>query len=42
MQTEFLHSQMQALGEQVKELSDTVSRAAADGKKSSKTGGLLS
>lgn len=33
MQTEFLRSQMRALGEQVKDLSETVSKAASDGKK---------
>jgi len=33
MQTEFLRSQMRALSEQVKDLSETVSKAASDGKK---------
>ena len=42
MQTEFLRSQMRALGEQVKDLSETVSKAASDGKKTSKTAGLSS
>ena len=36
MQTEFLQSQMQALGEQVKDLSETVSKAATDSKKTLK------
>ena len=42
MQTEFLQSQMQALGEQVKGLGETVSKAAMDSKKTSKTNGLTS
>ena len=42
MQTEFLQSQMQALGEQVNDLGETVSKAAMDSKKTSKTGGLTS
>ena len=42
MQTEFLRSQMRALGEQVKDLSEIVSKAASDGKKTSKTAGLSS
>ena len=42
MQTEFAQSQMQALGEQVKDLGETVSKAALDSKKTSKTGGLSS
>jgi hypothetical protein len=33
---------MQALGEQVKDLSETVSKAATDSKKTSKTGGVSS
>ena len=37
MQTEFLQSQMQALGEQVKDLGETISKAAMDSKKTSKT-----
>jgi phasin len=39
MQTEFLQSQMQALGEQVKDLSETVSKAAVDSKKTPTKGG---
>ena len=35
MQTEFLQSQMQALGEQVNGLGETVSKAAMDSKKTS-------
>ena len=42
MQTEFLQSQMQALGEQVKDLGETISKAAMDSKKTSKTGSLSS
>jgi hypothetical protein len=42
MQTEFLQSQMQALGEQVKDLDETVSKAAMNSKKTPKTGGLSS
>src|SRR5271165_1461724 len=38
MQTEFLQSQMQALDEQVKDLGETISKAAMDSKKTSKTG----
>jgi phasin len=39
MQTEFLQSQMQALGEQVKDLGETVSKAAMDSKKTPTKGG---
>ena len=42
MQTEFVQSQMQALSEQVKDLGETVSKAAMDSKKTSKTVGLSS
>ena len=42
MQTEFLQSQMQALGEQVKDLGETISKAAMHNKKTSKTGSLSS
>ena len=42
MQTEFVQSQMQVLSEQVKDLGETVSKAAMDSKKTSKTGGLSS
>ena len=42
MQTEFLQSQMQALGEQVKDLGETISKAAMDSKKTPKTGSLSS
>ena len=36
MQTEFLQSQMHALGEQVKDLSETVGKAVMDSKKTAK------
>jgi hypothetical protein len=36
MQTEFLQSQMHALGEQVKDLSETVGKVAMDSKKTAK------
>jgi phasin len=42
MQTDFLQSQMQALGEQVKDLSGTVSKAATDSKKTLKIASLSS
>ena len=42
VQTEFLQSQMQALGEQVKDLGETISKAAMHNKKTSKTGSLSS
>ena len=42
MQTEFLQSQMQALGEQVKDLGETVSKAAMDSAKTPTKGGLSS
>jgi phasin len=42
MQTDFLQSQMQALGEQVKDLSETVSKAATDSKKTLKIASLSS
>jgi phasin len=42
MQTEFLQSQMQALGQQVKDLDETVSKAAMNSKKTPPTGGLSS
>jgi len=42
MQTEFLQSQMQALGEQVKDLSETVGKAATDSKKILKIASLSS
>lgn len=38
MQTEFLQSQMQALGEQVKDLGETISKAAMDNAKPTKGG----
>ena len=40
MQTEFVQSQMQTLGEHVKDLAETVCKAAMDSKKTSKTRGL--
>ena len=42
MQTEFLQSQMQALGEQVKDLGETISKAAMDSAKTPTKGGLSS
>lgn len=42
MQTEFLQSQMHSLGEQVKDLSETVGRAAMDSKKIAKNSPGLS
>ena len=42
MQTEFLQAQTQALGEQVKDLGEIVSRVAIDSKKPSKMGELTS
>ena len=41
MQTEFLQSQMQALGEQVKDLGETISKAAMDTVKIPTKGGLI-
>ena len=42
MQTEFLKSQMQSLGAQVKDLGETISKAAMDGAKAPTKGGLSS
>ena len=42
MQTEFLQSQMQALGEQVKDLGETISKAVMDSAKTPTKGGLSS
>jgi phasin len=42
MQTEFLQSQMQALGEQVKDLGETISKAAMNSKKTPTKRGLSS
>jgi hypothetical protein len=42
IQTEFVQSQMRVLAEQVKDLGDTVSKAAIDSMKASKKGGLSS
>jgi len=42
MQTAFLQSQMQALGEQVKDLGETVSKAVMDSAKIPTKGGLSS
>lgn len=42
MQTEFLQSQMHTLGEQVKDLSETVGKAATDSKKTLKIASLSS
>ena len=42
LQIEFIQSQMQALGEQVKDLSETVSKAAMDSAKTPTKGGLSS
>jgi hypothetical protein len=42
LQMEFIQAQMQALGEQVKDLGETISKAAMDSRKTSKTGSLSS
>ena len=42
LQMEFIQAQMQALGEQVKDLGETISKAAMDSAKTPTKGGLSS